>query len=293
MKSSKSLSSTRKEVSLPSSCEEELYANMAIGTKRVYRFEERVEEEVPQLAALPPPPIGEHEEVTRTEWVNPPTVIMTGARSERARSVRGTSPGGRSTTTRRTSPARTSRSTHRSRHSHSRAPSSPGTVIEERRTVIEEERGGMPPPPPAFVPPPGAIPVYSHHPDEFIEERRTIIEERGPPPPPPGAPTMPSGALVVREREYRSDRDIQSEIRQLEAERRALRLEREAEERRDMALRIREHPEEEFQLVEYRETRVPGRETLIIEERDRSPPRNVVRVEKDRKGRMALVRSAH
>ncbi|KAK4552088.1 hypothetical protein LTR86_010624 [Recurvomyces mirabilis] len=255
------------------------------GTKRVYRFEEKIEESGPP--ALPRPPIGEHEEVIRTEWVNPPSVIMGGARSERAKSVRAPSPSSRSTTTRRTSPART----HRTRASRSRAPSSPGTMYEERRTVIEEDRM---PPPPNYPAPPGAFPARSHYGgEEFFEERKTVIEERGgPPPPPPGAPTMPSGALVIREREYRNDRDIQSEIRQLEAERRALRLEREAEEKRDMALRLREHPTDEFQLVEYRERR-PGREEMEIVEREKSPSRNVLRVEKDRKGRMALVRSTH
>ena len=101
--------------------------------------------------------------------------------------------------------------------------------------------------------------------------------------------------MVVQDRDYRSDRDIQAEIRALEAERRALKLEREAEERRDIATRIRDRPltEEEYHMVEHSEHR--PRETLYIEERERerSPPRNVIRVEKDRKGRMALVRSAH
>ncbi|KAK5111700.1 hypothetical protein LTR62_004806 [Meristemomyces frigidus] len=253
------------------------------GTKHVYRFEEKIEQSAPP--ALPPPPIGEHEEVIRTEWVNPPTIIMGGGRS-----VRAPSPSSKSTTTRRTSPART----HRTRASRSRAPSSPGTIFEERRTVIEEDRG-MPPAP--FYP---VAPSRSHYGggEEFYEERKTVFEEsHGPPPPPPGAPSMPSGALVIREhtRDYRNDRDIQSEIRQLEAERRALRLEREAEEKRDMALRVRQQKtEEDFQLVEYRERR-PERDVLLIEERERekSPARNVVRVEKDRKGRLALVRSAH
>jgi len=273
--------------------------NNIAGNKTVYRFEERIEEQIP--APLPPPPMGEREEIIKTEWINPPTVIMTGPRSERARTVRGESPGARterartvraespparterartvraespsarSATTRRTSPARTTRT-------RSRRPSSPGTYVEERRTVFEER---MPPPPPLGPSP------------EYYEERRTVIEERMPPPPPPGAPTG-LGALVVRERtDYRSDRDIQSEIRQLEAERRALRLEREAEEKRAVALRIR--PEEEYQLVEYRDggRRRQDREVLEIVEREKSPARNVTRVEKDRKGRMALVRSAH
>lgn len=103
------------------------------------------------------------------------------------------------------------------------------------------------------------------------------------------SPPSNHGTLVLQEREYRSDRDINGEIAKLEAERRALRLEREADERRDMAIRIRERPEEEYQLVEYRDR--PTREVLEVVERDRSPPRNVLRVEKDRKGRMAMVRS--
>lgn len=95
---------------------------------------------------------------------------------------------------------------------------------------------------------------------------------------------------MVQEREYRSDRDIQGEIARLEAERRALRLEREADERRDMATRLRS--DEEYQLVEYRE-RGPPREVVEFVEREKEPPKSVVRVEKDRKGRMALVRSTH
>lgn len=226
----------------------------------MYRFEETKEEITP----IPAPPVGEHEEIQRTEWINPPTVV--GARSHRSKSVRETSPSARSSISRRHSPSRT----------RSRAPS--GTFVEERKTVIEETRS-PPPPPSAFrapsAPPPPPAP-------EFYEERKTVIEERAPNP----------GTVVLAERDHRSDRDINAEIRALEAERRALRLEREAEERRDMALRLRERPEEEFQLVEYRDR--PRDELVVYErERERSPPRNVVRVEKDRKGRMALVRSTH
>ena len=62
------------------------------------------------------------------------------------------------------------------------------------------------------------------------------------------------------ERDVRSERDIKEEIRSLEAERQMLRYEREGD----------------YEFVERRE-----------------PRREVVRIEKDRKGRMALVRSAH
>ncbi|KAK4888948.1 hypothetical protein LTR27_012228 [Elasticomyces elasticus] len=262
------------------------------GNKTVYRFEEKIHEQQIPVAAMPPPPMGEHEVIEKTEWINPPTVIMTGgggARSERARTVRAPSPSAQSSVSRRISPARTTRT-------RSRRPSSPGTYVEERRTVFEERGPPQPMPPPMM--PMGSIPV----PAEYYEERRTVVDERFPPPPPPGAPGSPlGGALVVRERtDYRSDRDIQSEIRQLEAERRALRLEREAEEKRDMALRLRTDgrgggmTEEEYQMVEYREGGRRGdREVLQIVERERSPKRDVVRVEKDRKGRLALVRSAH
>nr|POE54479.1 hypothetical protein CFP56_41417 [Quercus suber] len=225
--------------------------------KKIYRFEENSEE-----IDIPAPPAAEREEIVRTEWRNPPT-------------IRASSPSVYSATTRQASPARTHR-THRTSRSRarSRATSRPASFYEERRTVIEEP--GPPPAPVAPVPEAGG---------DFYESR-TIIEERTP-------QSHPSGALVVQERDYRSDRDINAEIRALEAERRALRLEREAEEKRDMALRLREHREDdEFQLVEYRERR-PDREVLEVVEREKSPPRNVVRVEKDRKGRMALVRSTH
>ncbi|KAI7160256.1 hypothetical protein KC349_g3640 [Hortaea werneckii] len=253
------------------------------GTKKVYRFEERAGAEDP-----PEPLPNDHEEVRRTEWINPPTVVFgNGPRSERTRSVRDPSPSSRTTTTRRTSPSR-SRHTHRSRsRAHSRRPSSPGTIVQDRRTVIEEQPPPPPPPAAAPIPPPQPAPPMPPPGPEFYEDRRTIIEER--------APSRHSGAMVVQDRDYRSDRDIQAEIRALEAERRALKLEREAEERRDIATRIRDRPltEEEYHMVEYSEHR--PRETLYIEERERerSPPRNVIRVEKDRKGRMALVRSAH
>lgn len=88
-----------------------------------------------------------------------------------------------------------------------------------------------------------------------------------------------SGPLtVVAPRSHRSDRDIKAEIRALEAERRAVRLEREADEKRWQAERLREH---EYYDGEYE----------IIERRD-AREKDIVRVEKDRKGRLALVKSA-
>lgn len=96
--------------------------------------------------------------------------------------------------------------------------------------------------------------------------------------------------IVLPEHRHREhSRDVHAEVRALEAEARALRLEREAEGRREVVIR---RPEEtSYEMVEYTERR-PDREMVEYVQRDRSPKRDVVRVEKDRKGRMALVRSA-
>lgn len=90
--------------------------------------------------------------------------------------------------------------------------------------------------------------------------------------------------LVLPERSRHNDRDIRAEIEALEAEQRALRYERNLVVRRP----------EEYEVVEYKERR-PEREIVEYVERprERSPKREIVRVEKDRKGRMALVRSSH
>jgi hypothetical protein len=71
----------------------------------------------------------------------------------------------------------------------------------------------------------------------------------------------PLTVLVPEDRHrHRSERDIRDEIRSLETERRMLKYEREGD----------------YEIVERRE-----------------PRREVLRVEKDRRGKMALVRSAH
>lgn len=236
----------------------------------MYRYDQKIEE------AEPEPEVG-HEEIIKKEYINPPSDFAPStikshhsrhhsshhsshhSRRSRSHSTRAPSPSSATTVTQRQpSPARTYRS-HRDR---GRSVSGAGTVFEEKKTVVEE-RG-----------------------PEFYEDRRTVIEER--------APSQHSGALIIQEREpERSGRDIEAEIRALEAERRALRLEREAEDKRYLSVRGRGLTDEEYQLVEYREDR--PREVLRIteRERERSPPRNVLRVEKDRKGKMALVRSSH
>jgi hypothetical protein len=84
-------------------------------------------------------------------------------------------------------------------------------------------------------------------------------------------------AVVVPPRRM-TDHNIRREIRYLEAERKALQLERAADWRLEEADRLRDG---DLEIIEHERV-----------ERDHRP-RNVIRVEKDRKGRMALVRSAH
>ncbi|KAF2725749.1 hypothetical protein K431DRAFT_299491 [Polychaeton citri CBS 116435] len=227
--------------------------------KTVYHYaeKEKITESVPPPAPVPEE-AREHEELLRTEWINPPSVYG----GSNARSVRAESPLG-TIVTRRTSPARTIGSRR------SRARSTGSAFFEEEKKTVVEERGHSRAP-------------SSHH-TEIREQDDAIIEER--------APSHHGSALVVQERQHRSDRDIQAEIRSLEVERRALRLERDAEERRDLALRLRERPDEEYRLVEYRERPYGRRE--IVEFTEEKPKKDVLRVEKDRKGRMALVRSAN
>jgi hypothetical protein len=119
------------------------------------------------------------------------------------------------------------------------------------------------PPPPASVyaqPPPQSVYAQSvRHPspprqhEEYVEiERSAAIHG-------PATSFLPEGRHLVRRDDYRSERDIKDEIRMLEDERRMLKYERETD----------------YEIIERRE-----------------PKREVVRVDKDRKGRLALVRSA-
>ena len=75
-----------------------------------------------------------------------------------------------------------------------------------------------------------------------------------------------AGALQSQDRTRRDPRSIQAEIRALESEKKALKLEREMERQRSKADRYRES------------------EIEIVREKD------VVKIEKDRKGRLSLVR---
>jgi len=193
------------------------------------------------------------------------------------------------------------------------------TEIVEKKEIKEEKKEEAPPPPPpapappaeAAPPPPPAPPAEHHHPGETIVKTTTTIENipRDPSP----TPTVASHkthkshhthhtehshhpreiveeriveesnhiggplTIVMPDRGRQSEHDIRREIKALEAERRALKLEREADERRYQAALIRDS---DYEIIE-----------SIDRPRERS--RSVVRVEKDRKGRLALVRSTH
>lgn len=145
-------------------------------------------------------------------------------------------------------------------------------MYEDQRSVVENDvviaSNHAPPPPPP--PPPAPASVHNEtiiyeksvrgqspprHYEETFEESHHV---RG-----PVTVFAPAEKRVVyRDRDTRSDREIKEEIRALEEERRMLKYERETE--------------VDYEVVEKRE-----------------PRREVIRIEKDRKGRMALVRSAH
>ncbi|KAF1946914.1 hypothetical protein EJ02DRAFT_335333 [Clathrospora elynae] len=137
-----------------------------------------------------------------------------------------------------------------------------------------------PPPPPPIIyaqPPPShhAPTVYapSHHaplvyaqseraPSPSIHEHERYVEiERSNAIHGPATAFLPEGRQLVRRDDHRSERDIREEIRSLEDERRMLKYEREGD--------------REYEFIE------------------RTPRKEVVRVDRDRKGRLAMVRSAH
>lgn len=154
-----------------------------------------------------------------------------------------------------------------------RAPSPPPAPPRQETKVVIEERAAPTPPPPQII--------YQQAPPQ--------VQYVQPPAPPP--PVQPM-ALQITERTERSHQDIESEIKRLELERELVRLERGGRTQHDQQMVIRQ-PVENYQVVEYspRHRRSRSYDRVEYIERDRSPPRNVVRVEKDRRGRMALVRS--
>ena len=130
------------------------------------------------------------------------------------------------------------------------------TIIKEFEPPAPPPAHYHPPPEPVLVEPP---PHHHHH-----VHRDHYYEEPGP-------------LVVAKPRHHhhghahRHDREIQAEIRALEAEKRALKLEREAENKLVKADRVRDG-ESAYGVVDHKD-------------------KDMVRVEKDRKGRFALVRS--
>lgn len=171
------------------------------------------------------------------------------------------------------------------------------TYVYENKDVVEAAPAPPPPPPPEVlhVPPPPASIAPSHHthvvappppPPQSVHYAQTVrsvspsrhghefYEERIEESNHIGGPLTVLApdhhhhhhhhddhrTLVRKDVHARSERDIKDEIRQLEHERRMLKYEREGD----------------YEIIERRE-----------------PKREIIRVEKDRKGRLALVRSAH
>jgi hypothetical protein len=122
-----------------------------------------------------------------------------------------------------------------------------------------------PPPPIMYAAPPPPQSQYApsvRAPSPSIHEHERYVEiERSNAIHGPATAFLPEGRQLVRRDDYRSGRDIRDEIRSLEEERRMLKYEREGD--------------RDYEFVE------------------RNPRKEVVRVDRDRKGRLALVRSAH
>lgn len=205
----------------------------------MFKFDETAN--VPQIVE----PENKHEEVVRTEWINPPSVAGSSRRSH----------------------------SHSGGYRNRRASRAKEEYYERdtsREITIDDRRPPAPPAPPVYG-------VERKTVYKETEEDLTLSPTRS---------HRSGGALVVRrDPEGRSTREINDEIARLEAEGRALRLERDTETRRDLV--VRNSRDEEYDIDWY------GRPAREVVEFDVREPKPVTRVEKDRKGRMALVRSNH
>jgi len=194
-----------------------------------------------------------------------------------------------------------------------------GTVVEEHRTeVFTVPAGHPPPPPPGWIPPPPPPPANlevftdtkitehrsvsparshrSHHhheapviinagPHEEFIERREVYERSDP------IPVGPLALAVSDRHRSKDERAIRAEIKALEAEKEALRAEKRADREMRKADRIRRGARgSEGELVLYdRETiERPGEEVTLVRRERVSEPEGGVRIEKDKKGRMAI-----
>ena len=183
--------------------------------------------------------------------------------------------------------------------------------------------GWRPPPPPGWLPPPppGNLEVvtdtriidthrspsparshrnHHHHHDgpiivnagpgpqeesTFVEKRTETVERSD------RIPIGPLALVPTERRRSKDERSIRAEIKALEAEKEALRAEKRADREMRKADRIRRGARaSEGELVLYdRETIERGGEELTLVRRERvSEPGGGVRIEKDKKGRMAI-----
>ena len=180
------------------------------------------------------------------------------------------------------------------------------TTIEEHKT--QEVYVAPPPPPPGSIapppPPPQQLEVVT---DTKITERRSVSRERPHRRHHDGAiiidggrpreeyidrsDPIPVGPLALAVPERKDERAIRAEIRALEAEKEALRAEKRADRELRKAERIRHGGRSsESDLVLYDRERFErdGEEVTLVRRERIEEPEGGVRIEKDRKGRMAI-----
>jgi len=120
----------------------------------------------------------------------------------------------------------------------------------------------------------------------FIERKREVIERSDP------IPVGPLALALPAERHRSKDeRAIRAEIKALEAEKEALRAEKRADKEMRKADRLRrEGRASETDLVIYDRERYdgPSEEVTLVRRERISEPEGGVRIEKDKKGRMAI-----
>jgi hypothetical protein len=176
------------------------------------------------------------------------------------------------------------------------------TIFEEHKT---QEVYAVPPPPPPPLPP-QQLEVVT---DRKITEHRSVSPGRSHHHHHNGAIIIDGGrpreeyidrsdpilvgplALAVPERRPKDERAIRAEIRALEAEKEALRAEKRADRELRIAERIRHGGRSsESDLVLYDRERFErdGEEVTLVRKERIEEPEGGVRIEKDRKGRMAI-----
>ena len=183
-----------------------------------------------------------------------------------------------------------------------------GTVVEEHRTEVFTVPA-PPPPPPGWVPPPppgnlevvtdtkiietrrSPSPARSHHSHHHHHEGPIIIDTSGPREESAPIPVGPLALVLPERHRSKDERAIRAEIKALEAEKEALRAEKRADREMRKADRIRRGgraSESELVLYDKEPYDRPGEEVTIIKRERVSEPEGGVRIEKDKKGRMAI-----